>query len=350
MLLSQTLKDLGFVVTTVHSGDAALTALHDADARNARFAFVLMDWHMPGMDGLQTVSAIRAEYADSAPCILMVTAHRRQELVKGARSMGVDCVLSKPVSGSMLINGMMQVIGLSPDSGAPSMDPSMTGDWEQKFGPVGGARVLLVEDNEINQQVACEMLRSAGFAVDLAENGAVAIQRVQAQLLGDTPYDIVLMDMQMPVMDGVTAALCLREFVDFQQLPIVAMTANAMKADRERCLAAGMNGFVTKPINPEELWRAMITWIRLREGLGTPAPIPEPLLFETAAVTVLAVPLDRLAYPVAQHCFIGCHAGPVPVWQTTHTLPSHVAPICGVPVRCHRSHCAGGNFRGPRVR
>ena len=278
-LLSQTLRDLGFVVTAVHSGAAALNALRDAKARDARFAFVLMDWHMPGMDGLQAVAAIRAEFDDSAPCILMVTAHRRQELLKGARGVGVDCVLSKPVSGSMLVNGMMQIAGMEPDGRNQSTDLSISGDWEQQLGPVTGARVLLVEDNEINQQVACEMLRAAGFSVDLAEHGAVAIERVQSQIERGSPYDIVLMDMQMPVMDGVTAAQCLRGFVDAQTLPIVAMTANAMKADRERCLEAGMNGFVTKPINPEDLWRALVTWITVRDGLGTPAVVPEPLIY-----------------------------------------------------------------------
>ena len=280
-LLSQTLRELGFLVTTVHSGSAALHALRDAAARDAGFAFVLMDWHMPGMDGLQTVAAIRAEFAYSAPCILMVTAHRRQELLKAARGVGVDCVLSKPVSGSMLVNGMMQIAGMGADthglSGASALP--ITGDWERQLGGVAGARVLLVEDNEINQQVACEMLRSAGFAVDLADHGAIAVQRVQAQIDIQQPYDIVLMDMQMPVMDGITATQCLRGFLDSKTLPIVAMTANAMKADRERCLAAGMNGFVTKPINPEELWRSLVTWIAPRAGLGVPAEAPEPLIY-----------------------------------------------------------------------
>ena len=297
-LLSQTLRDLGFMVSAVHSGSAALHALRAAKSRNAHFAFVLMDWHMPGMDGLQTVTAIRNEFADSSPCILMVTAHRRQELLKGARSVGVECVLSKPVSGSMLINGMMQLAGMQSEVRASNSVTPRAGDWELRLGTVTGARILLVEDNEINQQVACEMLRAAGFAVDLAEHGAVAVQRVQAQIERGEPYDIVLMDMQMPVMDGVTAAQCLRGFVDARTLPIVAMTANAMKADRERCLEAGMNGFVTKPINPEELWRALVTWIAGREGLGVPATAPEPVLFAQADMNRI-VPESALGSPAS---------------------------------------------------
>ena len=179
----------------------------------------------------------------------------------------------------MLVNGMMQIAGMEPDGRNQRSVLPISGDWEQQLGPLTGARVLLVEDNEINQQVACEMLRGAGFAVDLAAHGGVAIQRVQDQIERGQPYDIVLMDMQMPVMDGVTAAQCLRGFVDAQTLPIVAMTANAMKADRERCLEAGMNGFVTKPINPEDLWRSLVTWITVREGMGVRAAEPEPLIY-----------------------------------------------------------------------
>ena len=142
---------------------------------------------------------------------------------------------------------------------------------EKQLGTIRGARILLVEDNEINQLVACEMLRDAGFEVDLAHNGRLAVEQVRAQHESQQPYDIVLMDMQMPVMDGVTAARLIREHLSAQQLPIVAMTANAMQADRERCLQAGMNGFVTKPINADELWLALLRWVKQRDGLGSPA-------------------------------------------------------------------------------
>ncbi len=133
---------------------------------------------------------------------------------------------------------------------------------------IAGARVLLVEDNEINQQVASEMLEGAGLQVDVAPNGSMALQSVEARSADGQPYDIVLMDMQMPVMDGVTATRMLRENHGTEVLPIVAMTANAMQADRDRCLQAGMNGFVTKPLEPDVLWQALLTWVRPRPGLG----------------------------------------------------------------------------------
>jgi CheY-like chemotaxis protein len=120
-----------------------------------------------------------------------------------------------------------------------------------------------VEDNALNQQVAAELLQDAGFSVDIADNGQIAVAMVE-----QAAYDIVLMDMQMPVMDGVTATQAIRGSGRFEQLPIVAMTANAMQIDRDRCLAAGMNGFVAKPIEPDELWQALAQWIRPRDGLG----------------------------------------------------------------------------------
>jgi signal transduction histidine kinase/CheY-like chemotaxis protein len=135
-----------------------------------------------------------------------------------------------------------------------------------------GARLLLVEDNDLNQQVAGEMLTDAGFVVEMAENGQLALDKIAAAA---EPYDLVLMDMQMPVMDGVTAAQRIRQSVDATQLPIVAMTANAMQQDRERCMAAGMQDVVTKPIDPEDLWRALRTWVKPRAFAPVGAQTPE---------------------------------------------------------------------------
>jgi signal transduction histidine kinase/HPt (histidine-containing phosphotransfer) domain-containing protein/DNA-binding NarL/FixJ family response regulator len=134
-----------------------------------------------------------------------------------------------------------------------------------------GARILLVEDNEINQQVASELLQSVGMEVDIADNGQIALQSLEARSVEGRPYDIVLMDMQMPVMDGVTAARLIRETRSAESLPIVAMTANAMQADRDRCMDAGMNDFVTKPIIPEKLWQALLSWVRVRDGMAPPS-------------------------------------------------------------------------------
>jgi two-component system sensor histidine kinase/response regulator len=126
---------------------------------------------------------------------------------------------------------------------------------------IKGARILLVEDNDLNQEVALELLTDAGFVVDLAEDGQIALDKLAA-----TDYDIVLMDMLMPVMDGVTATRTLRLDARWQGLPVVAMTANAMEEDRLRCLAAGMNDHIAKPIEPEDLWKALLKWVKPRES------------------------------------------------------------------------------------
>jgi PAS domain S-box-containing protein len=162
---------------------------------------------------------------------------------------------------------------------------------------LAGARILLVEDNEINQMVAAELLRSTGFVVAIADNGQIALDMVQAQ-----PYDIVLMDMQMPVMDGLTATRAIRQIPRLDHLPIVAMTANAMRQDAERCAAAGMQDFVTKPIEPPRLWAALHRWIQpphgpVRSVVQLPAPAryaPGPDL-PTVPSLDMAAGLDRVA-------------------------------------------------------
>lgn len=268
LVLADTLADIGFVVDQVHSGPASLEALRVADALSKPYVFVMMDWQMPGMDGLEAVKAIQDMLPQTAPFVLMVTAHRRQDLIKGAERIGISHVLSKPVSGSMLVNTMMQIMGHAHASQAPGKPLRTTLALEGQLGHLGGARILLVEDNEINQLVASELLQQAGFQIDVAGNGQIGVHQVHARESEHLPYDLVLMDMQMPVMDGVTASRLIRERFNAEQLPIVAMTANAMKIDRDRCIDAGMNAVVTKPINPEELWKALLDWIKVRPGMG----------------------------------------------------------------------------------
>jgi two-component system sensor histidine kinase/response regulator len=144
----------------------------------------------------------------------------------------------------------------------------------EQLATIAGSRILLVEDNELNQEVALELLREAGLVVDLAENGQIALDRLAV----DT-YDLVLMDMQMPVMDGVTATIEIRKWPSLSALPVVAMTANAMQGDRDRCLAAGMNDHIAKPIEPEDLWKALLQWITPRQS-GKPTTLEHSDLAE----------------------------------------------------------------------
>ena len=267
LVLVDMLRSMGFEVASVDSGAKAVAAVREAAEGGYPFDITMLDWQMPGMDGLQTAHAITALGLQPAPKPILVTAYGREEVVQGAQAAGIEDLLVKPVNASLLFNTMLGAIGrdslpgVAAGGGEASALDAMV--------PLSGARILLVEDNELNQQVACELLFEAGCVVEIADNGQIAVDMVGKGHL-DTPlrYDLVLMDMQMPVMDGVTATLLLRQDRRNAELPIVAMTANAMAADRQRCLEAGMNDFVTKPIEPEMLWRALAQWIAPHSGLG----------------------------------------------------------------------------------
>jgi CheY-like chemotaxis protein len=290
LILCDMLLAIGFDVQHANSGPAALQAIQAAEASGHPYEFVMMDWIMPGMDGLETVREMRRYPLLTPPMVLMVTAaHRRQDLLQGAEQLGVAHVLAKPVSSSLLINTMMQLKGHEPLYAKPGQS-SRHSALEEKLKALAGARILLVEDNEINQLVAREMLRNVGMQVDVAENGQIAIHLVATRLAEEVAYDLVLMDMQMPVMDGVTASRHMRQ-EHGADLPIVAMTANAMKSDRDLCMQAGMNDFVTKPINPDALWQSLLQWVKPRAGLGVAFSRPA----QSKALAALDVPSMQAA-------------------------------------------------------
>jgi PAS domain S-box-containing protein len=261
LVLGDLLGGMSFKVDQAESGLAAITAVNRAAAQGMPYDIVFLDWQMPGMDGNETARRIRELPLDRMPHLMMVTAYGREEVIKGAEEAGIEDVLIKPVSASALFDGVVRLLGGAVDA-QRSAGEAPTSTFEH-LATIKGARILLVEDNDLNQEVATELLTDAGFIVDLAENGQVALDK-----LDSTDCDIVLMDMQMPVMDGVTATRNIRKQARYQHLPIVAMTANAMQADRDRCMAAGMNDHIAKPIEPEELWKALLKWIKPQHSSG----------------------------------------------------------------------------------
>ncbi len=256
-VLSGMLRNMTHHAVAVGSGAEAVAEIARALAVGEHYDIVFLDWQMPGMDGLATAREIRAVASANPPRIIIVTAYSREELMKSAQGVGVDEVLIKPVTASLLFDTTVRT--LSQEVTGALHVPGRTSASIERLGTIAGARLLLVEDNEMNQDVARELLGDAGFIVDVAENGAVAIEMIR-----QVPYDGVLMDVQMPVMDGLTATREIRKIPKFEQLPIIAMTANAMANDRADCLAAGMQDHVPKPIDPDALWRALLTWIRPR--------------------------------------------------------------------------------------
>jgi CheY-like chemotaxis protein len=197
------------------------------------------------------------------PHMTMVTAYGREDIIRGAEEAGIEDVLIKPVSASVLFESVVRILGDSVDGGRIAGDIST--DAVAQLATIRGARILLVEDNELNQEVASELLRDVGLSVELAENGQIALDKIRS-----SHYDIVLMDMQMPVMDGVMATQEIRKEPRFKDLPVVAMTANSMQSDRDRCMAVGMNDHIAKPIEPEDLWKTLLKWIKPRHPSSAP--------------------------------------------------------------------------------
>ena len=244
-ILVRALGSLSLQTQAVASGAEAIAATRLAAAQGQPFDVVLMDWKMPGMDGVEAARAIKTDPGlPTPPAVLLITAFGMEEVRTAAERVMVDGFLCKPLHLSRLIEGLAQAFGVAgPASG--EQDDALS---------LHGLTVLLAEDNEVNQQIAVELLHSVGAVVDVANHGAEAVDMLQRDI---GRYHAVLMDLQMPVMDGYEATARLREDERFQTLPIIAMTAHALAEERERCLAMGMTGHVSKPINPEELFQTL---------------------------------------------------------------------------------------------
>ncbi|MBT7859447.1 MAG: DUF4154 domain-containing protein [Gemmatimonadetes bacterium] len=250
-ILAEMLTGMAFRVDEVSSGEEALSEIAAADKADDPYEVAFIDWRMPpGIDGIETVRRLTTTDLKVRPHPVMVTAYGRAEVFHEAEEAGMEVSLVKPVNPSLLFDAVVQSLSGTRSETIPNAAEALD------LTPIRGARVLLVEDNELNQQVAMELLTQGGLSVDLAQDGKIGVQMVT-----QNPYDAVLMDMQMPVMDGVTATIEIRKDERYGDLPILAMTANAMEVDRERCLAAGMNDHITKPIDPDVMFRTLLEWI-----------------------------------------------------------------------------------------
>jgi len=285
--LAEMLRSMTFRVDEAASGPEALAAVERADAAGDPFAIAFLDWRMPGIDGIETARRIAAMPLRARPGSVIVTAYGREEVFHEAEGAGLDAVLVKPVSPSVLFDTAMRA--LAPEVRAPQGAAAPEASAPPDVSRLRGARVLLVEDNDLNQQIAIELLGSADVAVDVAVNGEEGVRRA----LGGA-YDLVLMDVQMPVMDGIEATRSIRARPGFENLPILAMTANALAGDRERSLAAGMNDHVTKPIDPDALFEALLRWLPERAP-AVPAPAASATPASSAAAASGLAPDDPLS-------------------------------------------------------
>ncbi len=304
-ILQEMLESFTFTVTPAASGEEGFSEFVRPDGGRP-YDLVVMDWKMPGMDGIETAKRLKAHF-DPAPPVILVTAYGREDIMRKAEAAGLDGFLLKPVSPSLMFDTIMEIFGRGDKRvSAPGAAQQQTRAAER----LAGGRVLLAEDNEINRQVAMEILSGAGLNVTLANNGQEAVDAVRGQ-----HFDAVLMDVQMPVMDGYAATRQIREWEleakrpqtsnlksSARLLPIIAMTAHAMSGDREKSIAAGMNDHITKPIDPEQLFGTLARWIGRKEAQrpaeAAPAAVtargPEPMLPDELPGFDLAEGLQRL--------------------------------------------------------
>ena len=287
-VLSSMLTSMTFVVHEAPSAREGIELVRLAAERREPYEIVFIDWQMPGLDGIETGKLIQAlPNLPAPPHLVMVTAYGREEVLRQAEQASFENVLIKPVTASMLFDSVVQALT---DVRSPAREPRAAPP-EIDLSSVYGARILLVEDNELNREVALGLLEDAHLAIDQAENGAVAVQQ-----LSKNDYDLILMDMQMPEMDGITATKAIRSNPRFASLPIIAMTANAMDRDREMCLAAGMNGHLAKPIDPETLFGALLQWIRPRAASAS-ASASSSTVSASVSVSLPPAPSGNLVIP-----------------------------------------------------
>ncbi|MFT3733785.1 MAG: response regulator [Rhodocyclaceae bacterium] len=247
-LLADLLRSLSFVVETASSGHEGIDKLAAADARMQGFDLVFIDWKMPGLSGRDTAGQMQLlSLKNDLPLLVLIAPAAERN--HGADNVHFDATLAKPLVPSEVFDAVATLLAASPQAARRADSTAST----QSLTRLHGRSVLLVEDNEINREVATELLAYAGMRVGTARDGLQALQA-----LHEDDFDVVLMDVHMPVMNGIEATMTLRKDPRFAELPVVALTANALSGDRERCLAAGMNDYVAKPIDPDQLFAALL--------------------------------------------------------------------------------------------
>ena len=257
-ILQQMLINWHMKPTVVDSGKAAIEALERAERRDEPFVLMLLDAVMPEIDGFAVAEELRRHGKVAGPIIMMLTSAGRRGDAAKCRQLGLAAYLTKPISQTGLFDAIMTALAMKDqDKESPRLITrhSMRESHLPSYAPerVGGLRILVAEDNVVNQKLIVRMIEKRGHGVVVASNGREAVERFKAG-----HYDVILMDVQMPEMDGIAATREIRNSkLETRNLPIIALTAHAMKGDREKCLEAGMDEYVTKPIKAEELFSAI---------------------------------------------------------------------------------------------
>ncbi|TAA45844.1 response regulator [Corallincola spongiicola] len=261
-VLGNIMSSFGCEVMSTSSGEKAITLMKED---NRVFDLAIVDWKMPDMDGIDTCLELKKLSSGNLRGFIMVSATAKDQVQKDAASRGIDSFLKKPLTASSVFDAMMSILGqeyqLTQRAAARATEDRSSRD------KLAGAHLLLVEDNELNQELAIDLLKDAGISVELAENGEIAVEMAR-----EKTFDGILMDIQMPIMDGYTATAKIREFNN--NISIIAMTANAMSGDREKVLAAGMNDYISKPIQVNEMFATIAKWITPAHTALAAMPMP----------------------------------------------------------------------------
>jgi two-component system sensor histidine kinase/response regulator len=257
-VLSTLARGFGLEVDVGANGKDALHLVELALRDGLPYDLLLLDWKMPGLDGVQTMGELERRHPGRAPAVIMVTAFGREEASSAAHQAGVKpcAMLTKPVTVSTLLETIGEALGKGVV--AETRHAERESGQDEAIARLKGARILLVEDNRLNQELARELLEKAGIAVELAENGQEALDALAL----DADYDLVLMDCQMPVMDGYEATRAIRAQPELAGLTVIAMTANAMAGDREKVLEAGMQDHIPKPLRVHDMYATIAKWLR----------------------------------------------------------------------------------------
>ena len=256
-ILSSMLTSFGLQIDTAIDGQMALEYLDDAVKKKQPYDVILLDWIMPGIDGIETAKRIKGNSAlSNIPAMLMVTANGREDAYVEAGKVGMDGFLLKPVYASIMYNTLLDIFGKETGGGSVLIkEVERSADLES----IKGARILLVDDNSINREVGIEFLQDVGAVVTVAASGKECLEKLDQDV-----FDVVLMDIQMPEMDGLEATRRIRQKEKYRNLPVLAMTAHAMVGDKEKSLEAGMNDHITKPIDPNRLYQTLVQWLDVR--------------------------------------------------------------------------------------
>ena len=254
-IMKKMLESFGFNVKSISSAEASLQRLKEDETRENPIDLVMMDWLMPGMDGMEAASIIKNDLKVNVS-IIMMTAFGHETQMLYAEKMGINGFLTKPICQSTLFDAIMDAFGKKKLKSRQVKKHITTMASIQKK-RLRGFRVLVAEDNITNQEIALAILEGAGLIVAVVNNGKEAVAAVRK-----SQFDILLMDIQMPVMDGYKATIEIRKDVKLKYFPIIAMTAHAMKGDEEKCMKAGMNGYISKPVNQDMLFNAL--WRELK--------------------------------------------------------------------------------------